>query len=584
VARVEWSRLSGDETEAVLGIMLCREHRTATRVKPSRGDGGIDIWVPEGDTAIVYQVKSYTGNIDPSRLAKIKKSWETLLDYAAKNSITLSAWYLVMPENPTTGQLEWLGELTKGVGFPCIWRGLEYVDGLAAKYPEVVDYYLRDGKDRLETTVQRLLSIGGLKNPAAFPVESIDSLRELHEALNQFDPHFYYDFSVQMLNADGTAPPAQLTAGTIASVRLTSNGRAVTYNIIPRFNEALKERPVPGSMTLTAEPGTPLHKQIDGWARYGAALTDVPAKKVQWDLPGGFGGSYEDVRITISATKPLPGSAHEVVTLRVLGDGGKVEASLDFVTEEASSGSGGNAIRTVGHDTATGLVRYELRLDRDVDAGKTAANLDIAVEDPWGRSPRDMIPGLQFLIAVQPSRQIQIFSRNGPALIPPISVDKELLPEQQGRLWILMCESLATIQEHVLDRIGFPDIPKHHAENYWDVVEEWYLAARLLRGEVITTTWERIGMHLLPGVDPSAVTLAATMTKDLDVVIGPTLYQLGTTSTAITSVKVNPDNPPVAHGDHFDLQLVPDADNTVTIRLISDSPAVGSPVPLPSSS
>jgi hypothetical protein len=77
------------------------------------GDGGIDVWVPEGDTAIVYQIKSYTGNIDASRRAKVKKSWKTLLDYAQENSITISDWYLVMPENPTTGQLKWLEELTK---------------------------------------------------------------------------------------------------------------------------------------------------------------------------------------------------------------------------------------------------------------------------------------------------------------------------------------------------------------------------------------------------------------------------------------------------------------------------------------
>lgn len=73
MARVEWSRLSGDEAEAVLGVMLCREHPTATRVKPSQGDGGIDVWVPEGDTAIVYQIKSYTGNIEGYAKPALKK-------------------------------------------------------------------------------------------------------------------------------------------------------------------------------------------------------------------------------------------------------------------------------------------------------------------------------------------------------------------------------------------------------------------------------------------------------------------------------------------------------------------------------
>lgn len=64
MARVEWSRLSGEEVEAVVAILLCREHPTAVRVKPSRGDGGIDVWVPGDGSAIVYQIKGYTGNID----------------------------------------------------------------------------------------------------------------------------------------------------------------------------------------------------------------------------------------------------------------------------------------------------------------------------------------------------------------------------------------------------------------------------------------------------------------------------------------------------------------------------------------
>src|SRR5262249_16354536 len=153
----------------------------------------------EGEAATVYQVKRYTGNITATRKRHIKKSWMTLLAYADENSITILAWYLVMPENPTKEQLEWFKELTEEATFPCAWRGLDFVDGLAAKYPDVIDYYLRDGKDRLEETVARLLSIAGLKNPAASPASSVDSLKELHAALNQFDPHFQYDFSVQAL-------------------------------------------------------------------------------------------------------------------------------------------------------------------------------------------------------------------------------------------------------------------------------------------------------------------------------------------------------------------------------------------------
>lgn len=584
MARVEWSRLSGDEAEAVLGVMLCREHPTATRVKPSQGDGGIDVWVPEGDVASVYQIKSYTGNIDSSRQAKIKKSWTTLLDYSEKNSLALSAWYLVLPENPTKEQLGWFRELTKDADFPCTWRGLEYVDGLAAKYPDVIDYYLRDGKDRLEETVARLLSIAGLKNPAASPACSIESLRELHEALNQFDPHFQYDFSVQGLNTDGTCPPLQVTPQTIASVRLTENGRCVTYNISPLFNEALKERPVPGSMTLVATPGSPLQQQIDDWANYGAPLQDVPVKNVSWDLPGGFGGSWEQARVTMGATKPLPGAVHETITLRILEVDGSVAASLDFATEEASSAADKAGARSVGHDTEAGLVRYELRMRKD-EENRIAANLNLSVEEPTGRFPADMLHGIRFLAAVLTSRRIQVFSRNGPPLTPPLPIPEQLMPDGQGKLWISMCESLAAIQQHVVERIKFPDLAKYHAVNFMDVIEQWRQAAALLRGESLAGSWNSAEMHLSPGVelpvelDPSTAMFSA----EYGVRIGQKTYPLGIMKTQVASIRVNPAVSPVVHEGHLDVEVIPGDDRTATMRLINSASALGRPEVFPSS-
>jgi hypothetical protein len=570
VARVEWSRLSGDETEAVLAVLLCREHRTAVRVKPSKGDGGIDVWVPGGESATVYQIKGYTGNIDATRKRHIRESWNTLLGYAQEKSIEISNWYLVTPENPTKEQLEWLKGLVSEAHFPCVWLGLDFVDGLAAKYPEVIDYYLRDGKDRLEATIQRLLSIAGLNNPARSPVESTEHLRELHEALNEFDPHFYYDFAVQALSSDGTCPPPPVAPGTIASVRLTDADRCITYNIVPRFNEALKERPVPGSMTLTAEPGSALQEEIEDWAKFGTPLSSVPAKNVTWDLPGGFGGSYDQALVTIGNSKPLPGAAHEEITLRVLASDGSVVASLEFVTEEASSGLDRNGVRSVGHDKAAGLIRYELRMRRDDDTSQIAANINIAIEDPIGRQPADMLLGLRFVAALSPARQIRIFSRNGPALTPPLPIPQEIMPEAQAKLWILMCESLATIQEHVIERIKFPDMMEHHGESPDDAVEAWYQAARLLRGEELTGSWQAVGLHLESGQQPpTEVQRGVLFGNSYSTRIGDKVYDLGTVVMQANSVRVDPERPPVAHADHVDVNFVPDDDDSMTLRMAS---------------
>jgi hypothetical protein len=577
VARVEWSRLSGDETEAVLAVLLCREHPAAVRVKPSQGDGGIDVWVPDGERASVYQIKGYTGNIDSTRQGHITKSWNTLIAYTQAKSIKLSSWYLVTPENPTKEQLEWFKGLVNGADFPCRWLGLDFVDGLAAKFPEVVDYYLRDGKDRLETTIQRFLSIAGLSNPASSPSESTEHLRELHQSLNEFDPHFYYDFAVQSRSLDGNCPSPPSVPGTIAIVQMADADRCVTYNIVPRFNEALKERPVPGSMTLMAEPGSALQEEIEDWAKFGTPLNSVPAKNVNWDLPGGFGGSFDEALVTISDTKPLPGAVHEEITLRVLDADGTVAASLEFLTEAASSGIDQNGVRSLGHDKAAGLIRYEIRMRREENGGQIAARINITIEDPIGRQPADMLPGLRFAAALNPARNIQIFSRNGPALTPPLPLPQELMPESQARLWILICESLATIQEHVIERIRFPDILKDHADSPDDAVENWYQAAQLLRGEELGGSWQNVGLHLNPGQEPpTEVQRGRLFGNSYSTRIGEKVYDLGTVVMQVASVRVDPNRPPVDHDDHVDVHFVPADDDSMTLRMASGTALGGS--------
>ena len=54
-------QISGEEAEAVLATLIYSEFPTATRVRPSRGDYGIDVVVPVldgSDQLDVYQIRS----------------------------------------------------------------------------------------------------------------------------------------------------------------------------------------------------------------------------------------------------------------------------------------------------------------------------------------------------------------------------------------------------------------------------------------------------------------------------------------------------------------------------------------------
>ena len=58
--------------------------------------------------------------------------------------------------DPTSEDEEWFHQLTAQAPFPCDWKGRLFWDSEASKHAHVIDYYLRDGKARLEGRVRDL--------------------------------------------------------------------------------------------------------------------------------------------------------------------------------------------------------------------------------------------------------------------------------------------------------------------------------------------------------------------------------------------------------------------------------------------
>ncbi len=85
MARVEWTRQSGEDVEAVVAMLLCTEYPNAWRIRPGRGDGGVDVFVPLSDDRAlrdVYQVKKFASNLTSSQKRKIRASFDELLKSA----------------------------------------------------------------------------------------------------------------------------------------------------------------------------------------------------------------------------------------------------------------------------------------------------------------------------------------------------------------------------------------------------------------------------------------------------------------------------------------------------------------------
>jgi hypothetical protein len=142
MARIEWSRLGSEECEGVLGILLLRRNRAAHRVRPAKGDRGVDVYVPGPDGWTVYQIKSFTQALTSSHKAQIQKSWDSFRVFVQENNLRIKEWFLLRPINATWPDEKFLEQLTGDAPWPCAWQGLDHCDELAAAYPDVIDYYL----------------------------------------------------------------------------------------------------------------------------------------------------------------------------------------------------------------------------------------------------------------------------------------------------------------------------------------------------------------------------------------------------------------------------------------------------------
>jgi hypothetical protein len=566
--RVEWTRTDPNDIEAVVGILLCREYVHATRIKPSQGDGGIDVLVPRSGGNVVYQVKGFTENITSSQKGQIRKSWRRFVAYKENLKDGVLEWHLVTPRNPTKEQIKWLDDVTEGAGFPCTWLGLDFIEGLVATFPEVVDYYLLNGGERLDEVVSRYLSLTSHPNPAQPPAESIATIEGIHKALNDFDPHYLYDFSVQTVTP--TRPVPDLTKdhpapGLVFSAQSVVGDRCITYRIFTKFDEALKERPIPGRFTLQAELGTEEAGHIEDWIKFGTPLTNAYATNVQIGFPGGFEHPAQDSLISIAPTMP-EGVPPVDVTLRTVEADGTVVEELDFTTNGVTTGLDKQGLRAVGTDTVLGTTRYELRIHQ---TDKTFT-LNVANGPMEDHPPVDVLRVLQFLGSIRPPRLLQMAKRNGPPFGSATSIPKAMLDASNVEIIMEVCKNLATLQEHTFERIVVPDLTNTTLEE----MLAWSDAARMLRGEEIEGTWSEINFHMHPDVPIPEVGGHGLITQPLVLHLGGRDIQLGWKVTHFATMSLDVSRPPLQHDDHLDFWAVPTGDNSVSTRYAGkDRPA-----------
>lgn len=486
MARVEWTRLNGDDVEAVVGMFLCSEFPNAVRVRPSQGDGGVDVFVPgDGGFAVereVYQVKKYTENLTSSQKREIARSYKRVIAASEKEGWKISKWHLVMPLDLTDHNLaNWLKDLTADAEFPCETHGLLYCDTAASRYMKVVDYYLRDGKEQLEGAIAALTNVlaGRPAWQETGPLSARDvsgDLASLYHALNDHDPFYKYEFDVS-----DTPPSSEGGAdrpGLVAVWARCDQSVWITVRVIALSMAATEERPVRWHLKFTIPADDEeLRQEFEKFVDYGAPV-NMPVGTVggMLDLPGGLGGelsggSFQVLSVPDDEPDVEPA---EIAIATIEPDSDTVVARTIMRRVEFTTGQAG--VRSLWRDTA-GLFTIETLLS----GGKLSGSMSLSVEyDLKDRRPAELVSSLKFIATLHAPNRIALGLPYGPGDFGVVTTANWDVDEF-ATFWAEVCESLALIQDHVNVLLRMPEeVSVGEAKRINDV-------AKLLRGEVLSS-------------------------------------------------------------------------------------------------
>jgi len=209
--------MNGAVFEQVVGCLLSNANPESVRVRPSRGDGGVDIFVPiETGEIDVYQLKYSRRGIPWRRveesLAPIRSgSW---------SGRTIRRWMLTVRQQPTPEQIARLGSFAATVPFRLGWLAEDGLIALDNRFPSVGDYYLRDGRDRLDRLMADWTSaLEPVQEGVAPRIDDVqERLSDLTTLLAAHDPHLRYGTAVHPTDVAGQAtfpPSAILMSGVV---------------------------------------------------------------------------------------------------------------------------------------------------------------------------------------------------------------------------------------------------------------------------------------------------------------------------------------------------------------------------------
>lgn len=466
-------------------MFVNRERPGSTRITPSRGDGGVDILDrgagPTGGD-VVYQVKRYTDGFSASQKASVKDSWDTLRSDPRWKDLRVEEWHLVMPWDPSPEAELWLQELAKDSGVPATWRGLGFVEQLAAKFPDVVDYYLNGGAARIREAQAEVLTLMGLDNVGtATSTQEVTGRVQRALGVLDHDPHYRFEFGFGA--GPLPTPPVDRPGLVLHTAQGTlDGGRWITVDVIARCAASVDVSPITINGRFEAEPGTALAKAIQEFFEYGAPVQAEEAFSGELTAPAGLGTELTSATVRVGPAIDADLGDNTELHLDVLDPDDAVVASVDVDRTERSQGIGGG-IRAVLREVNGVFV-----LEERWNLVKQTESRHIRSGAITGLPVKVALPGIQFLAELKSPNRIRISSRHAAPTQGVIDEhtdfgwDHEQIAGLSAVRRIL--EVLNVIQDHAGTVIRVPDFQTVDPSQF----RAWRVAAAMLQGRELTAT------------------------------------------------------------------------------------------------
>ena len=471
--RIPWTRYSGEDVESVLATFISLEERNAIKIRPSRGDGGIDLIVYlDAETVDIYQIKKFAENLKNSQKAQIENSWQELSATTAVLHVKINSWHLVMPLDPTNENLRWAKELVEPSGTKFIWDGLSRVDGWASKYPEVIDYYFSNGKEEISEYAAKLLSMANLPD-CSDPVILENRLRDLCSNLDKLDP--YYAYSVHVLSEyDKRDDFCTRAPGVVMSQILVTPGAGrIAIDVIEKTPIASMLHPLTFSVKIIA--GTDEEKeQVQNYIEYGMPFTSLPAEVIDQDCQLPVGRSYEGFRRGIIKSFDL-NTSNCIRSASLFWEGC---GELQLIVDKTTHGTKG-VFFSAHDDTET----FKLNFKWDASQPGGTLNYEFSFSNLANKRSRDVARTYRFLSEAT-DKKMDLRINGTSALSFNLDIRDDLI-DLINKIYGLAV-ALETVNRAADSEMPFPDVYKTTKGEIANLRD----AARLLDGESVVYSWE----------------------------------------------------------------------------------------------